>query len=216
MPGSNEEITSGMTMKPHKRRIRYPRTSLFNAIYFYDPPYNKWHREITPLLRKVERARDDRSFILAANLVIENRLDSLLGALLPGYPRLLGSGGLHFAQKISVARSLRLFPDRIFDLADFFRAVRNDFAHDLRYEYLARMKQSRKGKLQHLKTLFPESARVTTVRKVMENLFLHCALDLRLQQMNAELFRYVIADPGFEKLVNEMFPSFQKRKEGLH
>jgi hypothetical protein len=195
------------------RSKKYPHNSFFDLIYYYQPPRTSWGREMMPLFRKVQKTKDDRSFILSAALVIENRIDSMLKIIIPGYDRLLKNNDLTFALKIDIGRSLRLIPDKLFDMADFFRVVRNDFAHNLKYDSLKKMKENRKDRMIQLASNSALLKKSHDTRKLMDDLYFVCAAEFRLQQMNVELFYRTVRKKEFRALLEKEYHNYQRIKE---
>jgi hypothetical protein len=74
---------------------------------------------------------DHRVLILVGGLLVENALDQLLAAIIPGYSALQENKDFSFSMKIALGRSLRLCPSRLFGAADTVRRIRNEIAHNL-------------------------------------------------------------------------------------
>jgi hypothetical protein len=79
----------------------------------------------------VRDANDDRLLALVSALVVENAVDGLLSALMPGYTALRNRMDITFSMRIQIAKAMRIIPSRILGCADFVRRVRNMFAHNL-------------------------------------------------------------------------------------
>jgi len=95
------------------------------------------------ILAHVRELNDDRLLVLVGALIIENAVDELLAAIMPGYRSLRDKRDCSFSMRVEIARALRLIPSRILNCADFIRGLRNDFVHDLSIEKLDKLKPSR-------------------------------------------------------------------------
>ena len=91
----------------------------------------------------VSALNDDRLLVLVGALVVENTLDELLGAIMPGYKTLRDKKDFTFSMRIEIARALQLIPTRILNCADFIRDLRNDFVHDLSVKGFEDLEQSK-------------------------------------------------------------------------
>lgn len=103
----------------------------------------KFQQRIDEILGRVEELDDDRLLVLVGALIVENAVDELLAAIMPGYASLQDKRDFSFSTRIEVARALRLIPSRILNCADFIRSLRNDFVHDLSVEKLDALEPSR-------------------------------------------------------------------------
>lgn len=85
--------------------------------------------EVHELFKKTAGAGDERSLGVIAALIIENRLDRILGALMPDYDKVAERWSA--ALKRGVLSAMRICPEHIIDCAQCVQQIRNDFAHDL-------------------------------------------------------------------------------------
>ena len=89
------------------------------------------------------KADADRLFVLVGALLVENAVDELLAAIMPGYKSLRDKRDVTFSVRIELARALRLCPSRLFDHADLVRRFRNDFTHNLSVDTFAKLAPGR-------------------------------------------------------------------------
>lgn len=119
---------------------------------------------------------DDRALVLVGALVVENAIDQLLTVYIPGYKTLKGNRDFTFSMKISLARSLRLCPSRLFSAADAIRLIRNDFAHELSNSVFDECKpehlQSIEGHLRHINIEQAEGSARDIFKSLASMLFL--------------------------------------------
>jgi hypothetical protein len=87
--------------------------------------------KVDDMLQYVKNLNDDRLLVLVSALIIENAIDGLLAAIMPGYEPLREKRDFTFSMRIEIARALCLIPARILNCADFIRSLRNDVVHDL-------------------------------------------------------------------------------------
>ncbi|MEH1844422.1 MAG: DUF4145 domain-containing protein [Nostoc sp.] len=87
--------------------------------------------ELPELFKKVEGMNDHRLLAIITALLIETRLDNLLGLFLPRYSKLLNASNFTFSMKINLLEALNFVPPSITTAAHCLRKIRNEFAHDL-------------------------------------------------------------------------------------
>ncbi len=83
---------------------------------------------------------DERSKVLMAALASEAVIDMLIAAVLPGYEKEFLEGNdrdMTFSLKIKLLKALAVVPRHLIEAADLVRAMRNEFAHNLRVDTLA-------------------------------------------------------------------------------
>lgn len=90
----------------------------------------------------VKELNDDRLLVLIGALLVENSVDELLSAIMPGYKSLRDNRDFTFSMRIEIARALQLIPSRILSCADFIRKVRNEFAHNLSIDSFSELNPS--------------------------------------------------------------------------
>ncbi|MEH2419750.1 MAG: DUF4145 domain-containing protein [Nostoc sp.] len=87
--------------------------------------------ELPELFNKVEGVNEHRLLAIITALLIETRLDNLLGLFLPRYSKLLNASNFTFSMKINLLEALNFVPPSITTSAHCLRKIRNEFAHDL-------------------------------------------------------------------------------------
>ena len=133
----------------------------------------------------VRDANDDRLLALVGALVVENAIDRLLSAVLPGYGTLRDGMEFTFSMRIKMARAARLIPSRILGCADFVRAVRNDFAHDLEIGSFDQLDSSRLQSMRdRLSHFSPDLMAGKSHAQVFEELVIWTAIGLRLYALH--------------------------------
>jgi hypothetical protein len=100
-------------------------------------------QKINEILKYVGELNDDRLLVLVGALIVENAIDELLVAIMPGYKSLRDKRDFTFSMRIEITRALRLIPSRILNCADFIRGLRNDFVHDLSINAFDRLESPR-------------------------------------------------------------------------
>lgn len=102
-----------------------------DALFWW--PFSQYFREdeLPSLFQKVSGLDDDRLIAIVTALLVEGRIDRLLGTFLPRYSRLTEATDFTFSMKINLLESLALIPPTITKAAHCLRKIRNEFAHDL-------------------------------------------------------------------------------------
>lgn len=154
--------------------------------------------EIDAVFARLESA-DDRAVAVVGSLVVENAVDQLVGAHVPGYKKLAAHQDYSLSMRIELARALRLCPARLLGAADTVRRIRNDFAHRLELARLADCKPehlaSARGHLQQIQLTMVEGK---TDREVFRNLVSMVYLSLRGYAFHVErLNQYVREEKTF-------------------
>jgi len=111
-------------------------------------------RRVGETLTRMREVADDRLLVLLGALIVENGVDELLGALIPGYSDLRNRREFTFSTRIGLARALRLLPSRILTGADLIRRLRNDFVHDLSLDSFAGVEPRRLRSMRDRLTAF--------------------------------------------------------------
>ena len=85
-------------------------------------------RELLPkFYKQIKDSKDERTLGIFTSLVLENYVDDLLLAFMPGYSKKV----FDLRKKLLIMSALKLLPMQIIDCAQLIRQVRNDFAHEL-------------------------------------------------------------------------------------
>lgn len=107
------------------------------------PPEAELQARIDKTMDQVKALNEDRLLVLVGALLVENAVDELLAAIMPGYKSVRGNRDVTFAVRIELGRALQLCPSRFFANAHVVREVRNDFAHDLSVDTFAKLRPGR-------------------------------------------------------------------------
>jgi len=119
--------------------------SVFYRMYTWciSPDYGtELQSRIDEMLSHVQGLNDDRLLVLLGALIIENALDEMLAAIMPGYKPLQKKRDFTFSLRIEVAKALRLIPAKILNCVDLIRSIRNDFVHNLSIDVFDRLEPS--------------------------------------------------------------------------
>ncbi len=172
-----------------------PGASLFHRVLFR--PIGP--SEMPDLLQKTEHA-DDRVSAIVSALVVENRLDRLLRAWLPGFKALSTNRDFTTAMRIAVLRAAVLVPEDILRCADIARQVRNEFAHDLANETIEQTKYVDKIRTLHIEIWGPKSTvEEGTVRRMFQHLVFYAVAGLDGFTANLTAFSAMTREPAFEE-----------------
>jgi hypothetical protein len=98
----------------------------------FSRPFFEFGRNELPILfQQVEGLHDHRLLALVTALIVEERVDKLLGAFCPRYECLIEQSEFTFSLKIRMLEALSVIPRSITDACHIIRSIRNDFAHNL-------------------------------------------------------------------------------------
>lgn len=120
--------------------------SILNQPFFELIDLSNWSKEMGDFYKRVNESPDERSFVILMTLVVEYHVDAIFRAFFPNNKDLLENISLTFALRISILKSLRLLPDKIFDFADIVRKIRNEFAHKVEIDKIIELNEYTKGK----------------------------------------------------------------------
>jgi len=98
------------------------------------------HNPLPELFRQTEGLNDDRLLAIVTALIVEDRLDAVLGSFLPRYARLTEKTEFTFSIKIALVEALGLIPPNIPAAASIIRKIRNEFAHHLEIKAFTELK----------------------------------------------------------------------------
>lgn len=135
----------------------------------FDRPFMERFRSNPPpdSSKKTQGIDDDRLLAIVSALVVEERLDHLLGLFLPGYEKLQPEQ-FGFCMKIRLLEALKLIPLRFTRAADCIRLIRNEFAHDLNKKRFEDLDQKL---LTHLKALREQTLVKPEPRTTFKDMF---------------------------------------------
>lgn len=161
--------------------------------------------ELPELFKKVEGMNDDRLLAITSALIVENRIDKMLAAFLPGYSRQLESNAdFSFSMKISLLKALNFIPPLILSAADCIRKTRNEFAHQLKKTAFSHINMSILNGLEGIVsdayrgvTTSPPIPPPASARDRFERLTFFCVVSLDCYIVNVEALRKSISEPSF-------------------
>jgi hypothetical protein len=142
---------------------------------------------------------DDRAVALVGALLVENAVNELVSAYVPGYNALAENRDFTLSLRIELARALKLCPARLLGAADTVRAIRNDFAHELGTtgfdQCASKYIESARG---HLRIVQRKLSEGKTGREVFMSLVSMICLALRGYKFHVErLNRYIRETDAF-------------------
>ncbi len=191
------------TLAPHKTFIK---------MIWHLPTHTK-NVEFQRLLRKLERTKDDRSYVLTSALVLEYRLEQLLSKLLPGYGKRINNNSFSLSQKIKIAQASELIPNEVFEAAIIVRDIRNEFAHNIKVETLGKISKKQRVKLELISSKYSFSKKRLSIRKKYENIAFNCIREVGLYQMNIEYLRWIIKQKEFKNYLYKHWPKYERLKK---
>ncbi len=97
--------------------------------------------------------KDERALVLVGALLVENAIDDLLLAFMPGYKKLSDNREFTFSMKTELAKTLGLCPPELFVSVDIVRKIRNDFAHQLTIDTFSKIPEIVKRLRQHFTSM---------------------------------------------------------------
>jgi len=166
-------------------------------------------RRVVEAMDRVFELDDDRLLVLVGALLVENSLDRLLGAFMPGYRQLRDKREFSFSVRIELARALRLCPDCLFNCTDVVRSIRNDFVHELSTDSFARLKRERVQSMRdHVSNFSPDDVLGETDAMVFKILVTYLVAQLELYRLHIEWLNEFIRSEEFGPL----FTSFCERR----
>jgi hypothetical protein len=144
-------------------------------------------------------SKDDRAVAVVGALVIEDSVNQLVAAHVPGYKKMAESRDFGLSMRIELARALRLCPSRLLGAADTVRAIRNDFAHKLALKMFDECKREHLTSAQgHLRQIQPTMVAGKTNREIFTSLVCVVSLALRGYSLHVErLNQYVREEEAF-------------------
>jgi len=164
--------------------------------------------QLAAILDHVKGAEPDRLLALVAGLVVENAVDSVLRAFLPGF-KALNDRAFTFSMRIRVLEALALVPAHMPRNADFVRDVRNDFAHDLTLQTLSALPPGDLQSLADRHKALALTSPATTPAAQLRALAFHTAAGLLAYSKPAGHLRTFLHTPAFERaLVSHVEPLY--------
>lgn len=159
--------------------------------------------EVHELFKKTGSAGDERSLAVIAALIIENRLDHILRALMPNYEEV----ALRWTPSLkrSVLSAMRICPQHIIDCAHCVQQIRNDFAHDLNRDAFDKVEPKYLTKLSYLfHGLYgSEEAKIKSHREKFMGVAYVAFYGLELYTRNVEVLMSEITNTDFLKSLQD-------------
>lgn len=150
------------------------------------------------LLGHIAHAGDDRLLALLGALILENAVDRLAAAMLPGYRDIRDNSDFSFSMRTDVARAMRLVPQRLFAAVDAVRGIRNDFAHNLEFSLFSDLKPGRMSAVRdRLREFGPHLEKGRSDYQAVAQLVSNCALALLVYASHVEILNAAIRKPEF-------------------
>jgi hypothetical protein len=85
---------------------------------------------------KLVEIEHDRALVLTGSLIVENRLEEVLLALMPGFSKIREDTKFTFSIWIDILEAMCVLPKRILKCVNLIRKIRNAFAHGLNIDSL--------------------------------------------------------------------------------
>jgi hypothetical protein len=163
-------------------------------------------QKIDETLERVRELNDDRLLVLVGALIVENAIDELLAAIMPGFKSLQDKRDVTFSIRIEITKALQVIPTRILNCADFVRRVRNDFIHDLSIDTFDKLTPSELQSMRDRLRSF-NSQVVEDNAKVFSRLVLWITIALYTYTIHVSQLNDFIRDSGFlsglQSFINE-------------
>jgi len=158
--------------------------------------------QIEETVGHVAALNEDRLLVLVGALLVENAVDGLLSAVMPGYESLRRNRDVTLSVRIELARALQLCPSRLFTCADVVRQVRNDFVHDLSVDTFAKLPQYRVQSIRdRLSEFNPQEVLGKGNAEVFKKLVYFLVLALRVYRLHVlRLNEFIRSDKLFPVL----------------
>ena len=150
-------------------------------------------------------AEDDRAVALVAAMVVEDGVNQLVAAYVPGFKDLASKSDFTFSMRIDLARALRLCPSRLLGAADTLRHIRNEFAHRLTLKTFDGCKaEFLESVRSHLRQIQPAMELNKSDREIVTNLASLVYLALRGYSFHvARLNQYIREENDFREALRK-------------
>ena len=195
-------------------------TCLFTK-QFDEVVHDNWNTDIAHYFKRLNKIKDERSFVILASTVLEYQLDSFLKLFIPE-SQILVNEKTNFDSKIKIIRAFNLIPPQLINIAELIKNIRNQFAHDL---YLDKFEDGKKTeKLPKLLKLLDNywtqyeddmtynKIKATTLQKY-KDLMRVSLQGIRVYENNIRLFRQVTEKPEFINELNQRSTILRKERE---
>ncbi|PKN89329.1 MAG: hypothetical protein CVU51_00805 [Deltaproteobacteria bacterium HGW-Deltaproteobacteria-1] len=150
-------------------------------------------------------AEDERAVALVAAMVVEDGVNKLVAAYVPGYKDLAAKSDFTFSMRIELAQALRLCPSRLLGAADTLRRIRNEFAHKLTLKTFDGCKAgSLESARSHLRQIQPAMELNKSNREIVTNLASVVYLALRGYSFHVtRLNQYIREEKDFREALHK-------------
>lgn len=98
---------------------------------FWENPDFK--NDLPPFFKRLNKIKDDRSFIILATSVLEYQIERFLKVFIPDYQTLVNER-TNLATKINIIKAFKLIPEHFPKMLHNIKNIRNDFAHNLKID----------------------------------------------------------------------------------
>lgn len=116
-----------------KKKFHFWETESSRALFYQPFKYwdknSDWNKDIPPFFDRLNKLRDDRSFVILAATVLEYQVERFLKCFIPEYQVLI-TPNTSFDFKLKIVRAFRLIPPQIINSAELIKNIRNEFAHN--------------------------------------------------------------------------------------
>ncbi len=104
---------------------------------------SQWNKDIAPYFKRLNKIKDERSFVILASTVLELKVDIFLKLFIPDSKPLVNEN-TNFESKIKILRAFKLIPAQIVNIIELLKNIRNDFAHDINLDSFSEANLSKK------------------------------------------------------------------------
>ena len=161
------------------------------------------HNPLPELFQQTEGLKDDRLLAIVTALIVEDRIDAVLGSFLPRYVRLTEKTEFTFSMKIALVEALGQIPPNILAAASVIRKIRNEFAHHLEIKAFTELKITLVSDLRNHRAavygVFGETGQKPkpSLLEEYKALAFFCIAGLDAYRENLAYLRAKIEDPDF-------------------
>ena len=128
---SSDKILS--VIYEQKKKLHFWETETSKALFYQPFKYwdknSDWNEDIPPYFERLNKLKDDRSFVILAATVLEYQVERFLKCFIPEYQVLI-TPNTSFDFKLKIVRAFRLIPPQIINSAELIKNIRNEFAHN--------------------------------------------------------------------------------------
>jgi hypothetical protein len=129
-------------MKLHFWETEYTK-SLFYQPFANWEKSSDWNEDIPQYFKRLNKLRDERSFVILASTVLEYQVDRFLKCFIPEF-QILITDNTSFGSKLKILRAFRIIPPHIINCTELIKNIRNEFAHNQALDKFSDTKKSNK------------------------------------------------------------------------